>query len=372
MASRCWCWALPTAVTSRRTPSARPSGCATSCWRPVPVSSGTIRTSTPTTFAASGSSRTSSDPGNRCVSPCSRRRTTSTANWTRRACRAWSCSSTVATRWTVNGSIAQAWGMSESVADGPIGPPSVGMAAGRGVWVVLPTYNERENLEPIAAAILSALPEASLLVVDDRSPDGTGELADTIAARERRVSVLHRPLKEGLGVAYRDGFRWVLERPETRAVVQMDADFSHDPATLPRMLAPLMGNADLVLGTRYMPGGSTVGWPWYRKLISRGGTVFARTVLMLPYRDLTGGFKAWRRELIDAIRLRETSGSGYGFQIETTWWAHRRGATIVQVPIVFRERVVGTSKMSGGIVREAMLLVLRLRWGAIRDAIARS
>jgi dolichol-phosphate mannosyltransferase len=259
--------------------------------------------------------------------------------------------------------------MSESVADGPLAPPSVGMAAGRGVWVVLPTYNERENLEPIASAILTALPEASLLVVDDGSPDGTGELADTIAARERRVSVLHRPLKEGLGVAYRDGFRWVLERQETRAVVQMDADFSHDPATLPRMLAPLMGNADLVLGTRYMPGGSTVGWPWYRKVISRGGTIFARTVLMLPYRDLTGGFKAWRRELIDAIRLRETSGSGYGFQIETTWWAHRRGATIVQVPIVFRERIAGSSKMSGGIVREAMLLVLRLRWGAIREAI---
>jgi dolichol-phosphate mannosyltransferase len=261
--------------------------------------------------------------------------------------------------------------MSASVTDAERTTPSVGLAVGRGVWVVLPTYNERDNLEPIVAAILTALPEASLLVVDDASPDGTGELADTIAAREPRVSVLHRPGKEGLGVAYRDGFRWVLEYPETRAVVQMDADFSHDPATLPRMLTPLMGNADLVLGTRYMRGGSTVGWPWYRKLISRGGTIFARTVLLLPYRDLTGGFKAWRRELIDAIRLRETSGSGYGFQIETTWWAHRRGATIVQVPIVFRERTVGASKMSGGIVREAMLLVLRLRWKAIIDAVRR-
>ncbi|HUF07117.1 MAG TPA: polyprenol monophosphomannose synthase [Candidatus Binatia bacterium] len=259
--------------------------------------------------------------------------------------------------------------MSASGAEPAARAPSVGMAAGRGVWVVLPTYNERENLEPMAMAVLAALPECSLLVVDDASPDGTGELADTIAARERRVAVLHRPGKQGLGVAYRDGFRWVLERPETRAVVQMDADFSHDPAVLPRMLAPLMGNADLVLGTRYMPGGSTVGWPWYRRFISLGGTIFARVVLMLPYRDLTGGFKAWRRELIDAIRLRETAGSGYGFQIETTWWAHRRGATIVQVPIVFRERTAGTSKMSGGIVREAMLLVLRLRWGAIRDAL---
>jgi len=260
--------------------------------------------------------------------------------------------------------------MSASVADAAAAAP-VGLAAGRGVWVVLPTYNERENLEPMATAILAALPEASLLVVDDGSPDGTGELADTLAAREPRIAVLHRPGKEGLGAAYRDGFRWVLERPETRAVVQMDADFSHDPADLPRLLSPLMADADLVLGTRYMRGGDTVGWPWYRKVISRGGTLFARTVLLLPYRDLTGGFKAWRQELLDAIRLRETSGSGYGFQIETTWWAHRRRARIVQVPIVFRERVAGTSKMSRSIVSEAMLLVLGLRWRAIRDALRR-
>jgi dolichol-phosphate mannosyltransferase len=258
--------------------------------------------------------------------------------------------------------------MSASVAEAAAAPP-VGLAAGRGVWVVLPTYNERLNIELMAAAILATLPEASLLVVDDSSPDGTGELADTLAAREPRIAVLHRPGKEGLGAAYRDGFRWVLDRPETRAVVQMDADFSHDPADLPRLLAPLMADADLVLGTRYMRGGDTVGWPWYRKLISRGGTLFARTVLLLPYRDLTGGFKAWRQELLDAIRLRETGGSGYGFQIETTWWAHRRGARIVQVPIVFRERVAGSSKMTSGIVREAMLLVLSLRWRAIRDAL---
>jgi dolichol-phosphate mannosyltransferase len=249
--------------------------------------------------------------------------------------------------------------------------PTVGLAAGRGVWVVLPTYNERENLEAMASAILTALPESQLLVVDDASPDGTGDLADTIAAREPRVAVLHRPGKQGLGVAYRDGFRWVLDRPASRAIVQMDADFSHDPADLPRLLTPLMRGADLVLGTRYMPGGSTVGWPWYRKLVSRGGTLFARTVLLLPYRDLTGGFKAWRRELLEAIRLRETSGSGYGFQIETTWWAHRRGARVVQVPITFRERAAGASKMSGAIVREAMLLVVRLRLGAVRAALHR-
>jgi len=231
--------------------------------------------------------------------------------------------------------------------------------------VVLPTYNEIENLEGVLAAILEALPQAQVLVVDDGSPDGTGQLADTIAAREPRAAVLHRSAKEGLGPAYRAGFRWVLDRPETQAVVQMDADFSHDPRDLPRLLAPLMAGADLALGSRYVPGGGTAGWPWYRRLISRGGTTFARTVLLLPYRDLTGGFKAWRRELLDSIRLRDMGVNGYGFQIEMTWWAHRRGARIVQVPIIFRERTAGRSKMTGGIVREAMLRVLALRWETI-------
>jgi dolichol-phosphate mannosyltransferase len=152
----------------------------------------------------------------------------------------------------------------------------------------------------------------------------------------------------------------------------MDADFSHDPRDLPRLLAPLMGGADLVLGTRYMPGGGTIGWPLRRKLISRAGTLFARVMLLLPYRDLTGGFKAWRRELLEGIRLREADASGYGFQIETTWWAHRRRATVTEIPIVFRERVAGSSKMSGGIVGEALALVLRLRLEAIRDAFRRT
>jgi dolichol-phosphate mannosyltransferase len=239
------------------------------------------------------------------------------------------------------------------------------------VWVVLPTYDERENLQPIADAILAALPQAGLLVVDDNSPDGTGQLADTLAAQNERIEVLHRTASRGLGIAYRDGFRWVLARPDARAVVQMDADFSHDPKDLPRLLAPLMRDADLVLGTRYIAGGKTVGWPWYRRAISVGGTTFARTVLLLPYRDLTGGFKAWRRELLEQLRLRETTANGYGFQVEMTWWAHRRRARIVQIPIVFRERVAGRSKMSGGIVREAMLLVLRLRVGAMRDSLRR-
>ena len=231
--------------------------------------------------------------------------------------------------------------------------------------MVLPTYNERENVEGIAVAILAAVPQARLLIVDDASPDGTGALADALAQRDERVSVLHRPGKQGLGVAYRDGFRWVLERTDTAAVVQMDADFSHAPTDVPRLLAPLMDDADLALGTRYIRGGGTVGWPLHRRLISRAGTLFARTVLLLPYRDLTGGFKAWRRELLESIRLREASASGYGFQVETTWWAHRRGARIVQVPIIFRERVAGRSKMTGSIVREALLLVVRLRLSAM-------
>ena len=248
---------------------------------------------------------------------------------------------------------------------------AVGLAAGRGVVVVLPTYNERENLDRVAHAILDALPNAHLLVVDDASPDGTGALADALAAAEPRVSVLHRPAKEGLGVAYRAGFRWALDRPETDAVVQMDADFSHDPRDLPRLLEPLMGEAELVLGTRYMPGGGTLGWPLRRRLVSRAGTFFARTILLLPYRDLTGGFKAWRRSALEAIRLREADAHGYGFQVETTWWAHRKGTRIVQVPIIFREREAGTSKMTGSIVGEALGLVLRLRLEAIRDALRR-
>jgi dolichol-phosphate mannosyltransferase len=250
--------------------------------------------------------------------------------------------------------------------------PRVGLAAGRGVAVVIPTYNERENLERLVDAILEALPEASLLVVDDNSPDGTGSLADTMAAREPRLHVLHRAGKEGLGVALRDGFRWALARGETKAIVQMDADFSHDPPDLPRLLAPLMSGSDLVIGVRYMPGGGTIGWPLRRKLISRAGTLFARVMLLMPYRDLTGGFKAWRRELLEGIRLREANASGYGFQIETTWWAHRKRAVVTEIPIVFRERVAGSSKMSGGIVGEALALVLRLRLEAIRDTFRRS
>ena len=263
--------------------------------------------------------------------------------------------------------------MSGSVADPSLARRAPGnttgvtpdVASGRGVWVVVPTYNERDNLKPMVEAIRASLPDGRILVVDDNSPDGTGDLADELAAGDDHVSVLHRAGKEGLGIAYRDAFRWVLGDEQCVAVVQMDCDFSHDPRDLPRLLAPLAAGADLVLGTRYMPGGGTPGWGLYRRVVSRAGTTFARTVLLLPYRDLTGGFKAWRRDLLAGIRLGEVDAHGYGFQVEMTWWAHRRGARIVQVPIVFRERTAGQSKMSGGIIGEAMLMVFRLRAGTI-------
>jgi len=261
--------------------------------------------------------------------------------------------------------------MSESAADrgAATGEPTAAVktavrATGQGAWIVLPTYNEAGNLEPVVAAILEVLPQGRVLVVDDNSPDGTGQLAERLAGADDRVAVLHRPGKQGLGIAYRDAFRWVLAREDAAAIVQMDCDFSHDPRDVPRLLAALERGADLALGTRYVRGGATPGWGLVRRLVSRGGTTFARTVLLLPYRDLTSGFKAWRRELLASIRLREVHAHGYGFQVEMTWWAHRRGARIVQVPIVFHERRTGTSKMKPGIVGEAMLVVLRLRVGA--------
>jgi dolichol-phosphate mannosyltransferase len=246
-----------------------------------------------------------------------------------------------------------------------------GRAADRGVVVVLPTFNERENLESAVGAILATLPNVSLLVVDDASPDGTGQIADNLAAQDSRVSVLHRPAKEGLGVAYRAGFEHALLEPETRILVQMDADLSHDAADLPRLVGAIDAGADLVLGTRYMRGGGTVGWPLARQLISRGGTLFARMVLLLPYRDLTGGFKAWRRDALEAVLERQSSAHGYSFQVETTWLAHRNGSRIVEIPIVFRERVAGQSKMTGSIVREAVGLVIGLRARALHERFRR-
>lgn len=232
-------------------------------------------------------------------------------------------------------------------------------------WVVLPTYNEAENLRGIAAAILEQLPGATLLVVDDASPDGTGDLADALAAADPRVRVLHRSSKQGLGRAYIDGFRVALAGGADR-IVQMDADWSHDPACLPALLDPLQRGADLVIGSRYVRGGGVTDWGLARRVVSRGGSTFARLVLGLPVHDLTGGFKAWRRETLEAIPWDGVHAGGYVFQIEMTYLARRVGARVVEIPIVFRDRRVGVSKMSRRIVLEALAVVLTLRWEALR------
>jgi dolichol-phosphate mannosyltransferase len=240
------------------------------------------------------------------------------------------------------------------------------MSSGAGAWVVLPTYNEAENLPGIARAILESVPDATLLVVDDNSPDGTGRLADELAAAEPRVRVHHRPGKQGLGRAYLDGFRVALDG-DARYVLQMDADWSHDPATLPALIAPLeAGEADLVIGSRYTKGGGVVDWGLARRIISRGGSLFARTVLRLSPHDLTGGFKAWRAETLAAIPFDGIHAGGYVFQIETTFRASRAGARVREVPITFRDRRVGQSKMSRRIIVEALLVVLKLRWDELR------
>jgi dolichol-phosphate mannosyltransferase len=239
-------------------------------------------------------------------------------------------------------------------------------AAGTGAWIVMPTYNEADNVGPIAGAILEALPGATLLIVDDASPDGTGKLADALAAGDPRIRVLHREAKTGLGRAYLDGFRVALER-EAQAVLQMDADWSHDPASLPSVLAPLeQGAADLVIGSRYVAGGGTVDWGIVRRFISRGGSLFARIMLGLPAHDLTGGFKAWRAETLGAIDFTGVHAGGYVFQIEMTYRANRLGARLREVPITFRDRRIGQSKMSRRIVVEALVVVCQLRLDELR------
>jgi dolichol-phosphate mannosyltransferase len=233
--------------------------------------------------------------------------------------------------------------------------------AGDGAWVVLPTYDEAENLPGIAAAILEALPAATLLVVDDGSPDGTGAIAEDLASRDARIRVRHRPAKAGLGRAYLDGFAIAIAGGAT-AVVQMDADWSHDPRALPSLLAPIAdGSADLVIGSRYVRGGRVEDWGMGRRVISRLGSIFARIVLSLRPHDLTGGFKAWRAATLGAINFDGIHAGGYVFQIEMTHRASRAGARVVEVPITFRDRQVGRSKMSRRIIVEALLVVVRLR-----------
>jgi dolichol-phosphate mannosyltransferase len=229
------------------------------------------------------------------------------------------------------------------------------------VWVILPTYNEAENLERIVGAILEHLPPSRrVLVVDDNSPDGTGDIADRLAASDESIGVLHRDRKEGLGPAYLAGFRVALDGGAER-IIEMDADFSHDPAYLPRLIEATE-RAELAIGSRYVPGGGVTDWGPTRRFISRGGSAYARVALGLPVRDLTGGFKCFRRVVLETINLDTIEARGYAFQVETTYRAIKAGFRVAEVPIVFKDRVDGTSKMSKSIVAEAMWRVPAMRF----------
>jgi dolichol-phosphate mannosyltransferase len=229
----------------------------------------------------------------------------------------------------------------------------------------LPTYNERENLEAMVDRLGEVLgDDGVVLVIDDNSPDGTGEMADGLAAEREWVHVLHRPKKEGLGPAYLDGFRRALELGAD-LILEMDCDFSHDPADVLRLVAAAE-DADLVLGSRYVPGGGTRNWGALRRLISRGGSLYAQLLLGVPIRDLTGGFKCYRRVVLETIDLDAIHSKGYAFQIETTYRALRAGFRLVEVPIVFVDRQVGGSKMSRSIVLEAVWKVPLLRLASLR------
>jgi dolichol-phosphate mannosyltransferase len=241
-------------------------------------------------------------------------------------------------------------------------------------WLIMPTYDEAENIEPIVYAALEVLecaaPDAHrILIVDDSSPDGTGELADRLAAEHTAVEVLHRPVREGLGPAYLAGFDHAL-RHGAALVVEMDCDFSHDPADLARLLAAVQA-ADLVLGSRYVAGGGVTDWGPLRRFVSRGGSWYARVVLRVDVKDLTGGFKCFRREVLEAIDLPTVRSRGYAFQVELTHRAIREGFRVVELPIVFRDRQRGRSKMSWRIASEAAWLVPQLRWPGLACGKAR-
>ncbi|OAH10829.1 polyprenol monophosphomannose synthase [Streptomyces jeddahensis] len=225
--------------------------------------------------------------------------------------------------------------------------------------VIIPTYNEAENIKSIVDRVRAAVPEAHVLVADDNSPDGTGELADEIAAGDDHVHVLHRKGKEGLGAAYLAGFRWGIERGYG-VLIEMDADGSHQPEELPRLLTALKG-ADLVLGSRWVPGGRVVNWPRSREFLSRGGSTYSRMLLGVPIRDVTGGYRAFRRETLEGLGLREVASQGYCFQVDLARRAVKAGYHVVEVPITFVEREHGDSKMSRDIVVEALWRVTA--WG---------
>lgn len=235
-----------------------------------------------------------------------------------------------------------------------------------GTLVVIPTYNERESVAETVSRVRAAVPEASVLVVDDSSPDGTGELADELAAADAAVHVMHRTTKDGLGAAYLDAFAWALDRGFD-PIVQLDADGSHLPEQLPRLLDALDSGTDLVIGSRWIPGGSIENWPRHRQWLSRGGSAYARWVLRLPTRDVTAGYRVFRADALRRIRLDDVHTRGYGFQVDMLWHAREAGLTVVEVPVTFVERAHGRSKMSPGIVVEAMLHVtgwgIRSRFG---------
>jgi len=235
-------------------------------------------------------------------------------------------------------------------------------------WIVVPTYNEAANLEPLLHGVRAAAPEARVLVVDDASPDGTGALADAIAARDERVEVLHRPGKAGLGVAYVNGFAHAL-RAGAAYVLEMDADLSHDPRDVPRLIAAAEDGADVVLGSRYVAGGGVEDWDLLRRVLSRGGCRYARTMLGVGVRDLTGGFKCFRADTLRAIDFETVRSEGYAFQVELTYRALARGLRVEEVPITFRDRSAGDSKMSARIALEAIWLVPALRVARRRDGL---
>lgn len=236
------------------------------------------------------------------------------------------------------------------------------------VLVVIPTYDEIENIDDVLRSVRRALPDATVLVIDDNSPDGTAEVADALACRLGSIEVLRRAEKQGLGSAYRAGFRAGLDRGFD-VLIEMDADRSHDPASLPDLVAAINGGADLVIGSRYVAGGSIPEWPASRRAISRLGCWYARTMLQLPVRDATSGFRAYRSAMVAAIDLDAVQADGYGFQVEMAYRMHALGGRIAEVPIEFRDRTLGRSKMSARIVIEALGLVTR--WG-VRDRFARS
>jgi dolichol-phosphate mannosyltransferase len=235
---------------------------------------------------------------------------------------------------------------------------SQGDVVGR-VLVVIPTYNESATIRKAVEGVRSAVASAEVLVVDDSSPDGTGEIADGLAELDPRVHVLHRPRKEGLGRAYVAGFRWGLERGFD-TVVEMDGDGSHRPEELLRLLVAL-SEADLVLGSRYIPGGRVVDWPFHRELLSRGGNLYTRLALGMPLRDATGGYRAYRSSTLKLLDLDSVASAGYCFQVDLAWRVVRAGLRVTEVPITFVERTEGVSKMSGAVVREALWQVTR--WG---------